>query len=165
MFNVNDYVIYGTTGVCKITDIKKENFVGNAETDYYILHPVYSGKTTIMTPVSNKKILMRILSTKQEINTLIEKIPSMKSSWITDDRLRMQKFKEALHTGNCEEWIKLIKEIHLKRKERTDSGKKLRQSDEDIVKSAERLLYEEFSVSLQIPIEEVKPYIMSHIAQ
>lgn len=165
MFNVNDYIIYGTTGVCKITDIKKENFIGNVETEYYILHPVYSNKTTIMTPVNNQKILMRILSTKQEVTKLIEEIPSMKSAWIIDDRLRMQKFKEALHTGKCEEWIKLIKEIHIKRKERTESGKKLRQSDEDIVKSAEKLLFEEFSVSLQIPIEEVKPYIMSHIQQ
>ena len=28
MFKVNDYIMYGTTGVCKIIDIKKQKFLG-----------------------------------------------------------------------------------------------------------------------------------------
>ena len=28
MFKINDYVVYGTTGVCKIVDITKEKYLG-----------------------------------------------------------------------------------------------------------------------------------------
>ncbi|MBM6861086.1 CarD family transcriptional regulator, partial [Clostridium saudiense] len=36
MFKVNDYIMYGTTGVCKIIDIKKQKFLGREEKEYYI---------------------------------------------------------------------------------------------------------------------------------
>lgn len=32
MFKINDYVMYGTTGVCKIIDITKVNIMGNKVT-------------------------------------------------------------------------------------------------------------------------------------
>lgn len=165
MFNVNDYIMYGTTGVCQITDIKKGKVAGNAEAEYYILNPVYEKNTTIMIPVNNQKVFMRILITRQDIEKLIEQIPLIKGTWINDDRMRNKEFKEALHTGKCEELIRLIKEIGLKREEKMEIGKKLRKSDEDIIKSAEKLLFEEFSISLQIPIEKVKQYILAHIPQ
>lgn len=163
MFDVNDYIMYGTTGVCKVTGIKKDKSFGDVDAEYYVLNPVYDKKSTIMTRVNNKKVQMRQIKTRQEIQKLIRKMPSFGCNWIEDDRLRNQKYKEALSTGECEEWIKIIRGIHLKREERNEMGKKLRQSDENIAKSAERLLYEEISVSLQIPFEEVEAYIFDHV--
>ena len=31
MFKVNDYVMYGMTGACKVIDIKKEKFMNNEQ--------------------------------------------------------------------------------------------------------------------------------------
>lgn len=163
MFDVNDYIMYGTTGVCKVAGIKKDRSFGDVDAEYYVLNPVYDKRSTIMTRVNNKKVQMRQIKTKQEIQKLIKKMDTFECPWIEDDRIRSQKYKEALYTGECEEWIKIIRGIHFKREERNELGKKLRQSDENIAKSAERLLYQEFSVSLEIPIEDVESYIFDHV--
>ena len=165
MFQINDYVVYGKTGVCQIDAIKKHKFIGDAEAEYNIMHPVEDERVTVMTPVANPKVFMRSLTTREKIDRLIKNMPTFACGWITDDRQRRVAFKTALHSGICEEWIKMIRGAYLKKGEGTGRDKRLHPADEEIVKSAERLLYEEFSVSLQIPLGEVEPYILSHLPQ
>ena len=162
MFNVNDCVMYGTTGVCEVTDITKDKLVGNVKSDYYVLRPVFENNATIMTPIDNPKVLIRSLITQSEADELIENMPDEEIEWIPNDRQRNEIFKNLLHTGSCSEWMKIIKAIHKRKTDVTATGKKLRQSDENFMKSAEKLLYEEFSYSLKIPFDDVKPYILSH---
>ena len=163
LYNINDYIMYGVTGVCQVADIKTDKFIGNVEAQYYILQPVYANNAIIMTPVNNQKILMRSLLTKEEIDEMIDNIPMIDCTWINDDRQRSLKFREVLFTGKCEEWIKLIKRLYLEQKVKAESGKSLHKVDEEVLKTAERLLFEELSVSLQIPIKKVKHYITNRI--
>jgi len=165
MFKVNDYVIYSSIGVCKIVDIRKEKDINSNEIEHYILQPVYSNKMTIKTPVDNHKVAMRKVITKDEVEALIESMPEMETIWIDDYRQRIESFKAALKTGECREWIKLIKTIYLEKKEKSAVGKKLMKSDEDIMKAAEKLLYEEFAVVLNISPDEVVTYITEHVPQ
>ena len=37
MFKVNDYIMYGMTGVCQVVDITKESFIDNLQKEYYVL--------------------------------------------------------------------------------------------------------------------------------
>ena len=46
MFSKNEYIIYGSTGVCKIIDIVKKKFGFNKEREYYILKPAYDTNST-----------------------------------------------------------------------------------------------------------------------
>lgn len=164
MFHVNDYVMYATTGVCQITEIKKEKLMGNREEEYYVLHPVYqSNSTTIKIPVNNQKVMMRHLADRDEIAALIAGIPLVNNTWIENDHLRNERCKVALRSGNCEEWIKLLRILHFRKKDRTEQGKKFAIADDNFMKLAERLLYEEFSVSLQIPIENIESYILMQL--
>jgi len=154
--------MYGITGVCEVTDITKDKLVGNIKSDYYVLRPIFENNATIMTPIDNPKILIRPLISQIEADELIENMPSEEIEWIPNDRQRNEAFKTLLHTGSCSEWIKIISAIDRRKTDVTASGKKLRQSDENFMKSAEKLLYEEFSYSLKIPFDDVKPYILSH---
>lgn len=164
MFNVNEYVMYATTGVCQILDIKKEKLMGNGEEEYYVLHPVYqSSSTTIKIPVNNEKVMMRRLADQDEIDELIAGIPSVDITWIENDRLRSLKCKEALRSGSCKEWIELLEVLHSRKKDRTEQGKKFAIIDDNFMKLAEKLVYEEFSVSLQIPFENVEQYILKQL--
>lgn len=164
MFNVNDYVMYASTGVCQIIEIKKEKLMGYVEEEYYVLQPVYqNSNTTIMIPVKNQNVRMRHLADHDEIAALIAGIPSVDISWIENDRQRNEKCKEALRSGNCKEWIKILKNLRFRKEDRTAQGKKFSQADDNFLKLAEKLLYEEFSVSLQIPLEKVEPYILKQL--
>lgn len=163
MFKVNDYIMYGRTGVCQVTEIRNGESMGNTGTDYYVLNPVFEKNSVIMTPVDNEKILMREVVSKQEILSMIDLISNEDTEWIDDDKIRNEKFKSSIKAGICEDWIRLIKAIHLQMEEKKSIGKKISQMDEGILKEVKKLLYEEFSLVLEIPTEEVENIIYKQI--
>ncbi len=165
MFKVNDYVVYGLTGVCQITDIRKDEHISNDETQYYVLNPVYDSNMTIMVPVNNQNILIRSIITKDDVLSLIAKMPEMETVWIEDERQRKANFKAALRSGKNEEWVKLIRTLYLEKEARSVIGKKLTKTDEDIMNAAEKQLNQEFAIVLNISPDEVVPYILEHISQ
>lgn len=163
MFKVNDYVVYGLTGVCQITDIRKDEYTTDNEDQYYILNPVYNNNMTIKVPVNNQNILMRSIMTKDDVLALIEAMPEIETIWIDDDRQRNASFKAALRSGKNEEWVKLVKTLYQEKEARALNGKKLNKMDEEIFNTAENILYQEISIALNISPDEVESYIKDHI--
>jgi CarD family transcriptional regulator len=164
MFKVNDYIIYGSTGVCQITDITTEEN-GKGEIQYYVLKPVYQDNLIIKVPVNSKSVLMRPIITRDEAEALIAGMPEIETTWIEDTRERRNMYQAALKSGNTDEMAKIIKTIHLEREARILSGKKLPMTDENMMNAAERQLYQEIATALNISPDEVLPYILKHIAQ
>lgn len=166
MFKINDYVVYGSIGVCQITDIRKDEYSNSDETEYYVLDPVYNNNNnmTIKIPVSNLKIPMRAVLTKDEVLSLIASMPEKETIWIEDNRQRIEYFNTILKSSKSEDWVTLVKTIHLEKEARSVEGKSLTKRDEDIMNMAEKLLNEEFAVALDISPDEVLPYIIEHIS-
>ncbi|MGI6123411.1 MAG: CarD family transcriptional regulator [Acetivibrionales bacterium] len=164
MFKVNDHIIYNNMGVCKVVDIREEKDINDKVTNFYILKPVYGNNLTIKTPVNNTKVFMRKILKKDDVLSLIESLPDQETGWINDDRKRNEFFKATLKKGDSEGWAKLIKTIYKHKQEKSAMGKKLMKVDEDIMKTAEKNLYEEFATALNISPEEVVNYIMEHVS-
>ncbi|WP_068787222.1 CarD family transcriptional regulator [Paenibacillus phocaensis] len=162
MFAVNEYVIYGSNGVCQIKDICTPPGV-EGDRKYYLLNPVYLKGTTIYTPVDNLKVIMRSILSREESERLISRIPSIDATWISNDKAREASCKQAINTGDHVEWIKVIKTMRQRKTEQNSLGKKLRQSDERLLCSAAENLHGELAVSLNIPKEEVEEYIQNRI--
>lgn len=55
MYAVNDTVMYGQSGICKITEICDRKF-GRETLKYYVLRPVYGNNTVIYCPVDSDKV-------------------------------------------------------------------------------------------------------------
>lgn len=163
MFNVDDYIMYGKTGVCKVVDITNEKFINGEKRKYYILSPIYNNDTVIKIPLDNDKVPMRKVISKGDMTTLINDIPNMEILWIDDEKKRIAQFETMLKSGQCEELIKLIKSIKFSKKYARSIGKKLEQPDRDIMKEAERLLTEEFAIILNVYPNEASSYILSKI--
>ena len=164
MFNVNEYVVYGLTGVCRITDIRNDEFTGDNEIQYYILTPVDSDNMTIMVPVNTPNIAMRAISTKDDVLSLIESMPEMESAWNNDERARNADFKAALKSGKNEEWARIVKTLYLEKERRAVIGKKLTKTDEEIFNTAENKLNQEFALALNISPGEVISFILERIS-
>ena len=153
MFKVDDYVMYGRTGVCKVIDITNEKVINGEERKYYVLSPFHNNNTIIKIPLENTKIPMRKIISKGDVSTLINDMSNMEVLWIEDEKTRSNKFKTMLKSGKCEDLIKLISnKRHLK---------KLNKADKEIIKEAERLVSEEFAIILNISPKEVNSYISS----
>lgn len=120
-------------------------------------------KMTIKTPVNNQKILMRELMTKAEIVNLLKEISKNETVEIEDSRRRVEEYKAIIKRGNAEELIKVINSIKLEKDEKNSIGKKLNKTDEDIMISASKQLYQEMAIVLDIDVDEVQDYIKNNI--
>lgn len=165
MYKINDCIVYGTEGICEIVDIAEKQFGDKCDT-YYVLKPLYTKGSTVMVPVSNDLLVskMRYMLSSQEIKDLIDKIPTEDAfEWIEDDKKRKDEFKKIILSGDRLLLIKLIKTMFVQGEEKKKLGKRLHTIDERFLKDAEKMLYEEFAVGLNIKKEEVLPYIISKI--
>ncbi len=163
-YQINDTILYGTQGVCKITGTVQKDF-GGCVMDYYTLQPVYSDNSVIYVPMHNEALLrkMRRVLSPEEIYTLIQAMPRQEVSWIENENERKERCREILSRGDRLELIRAIKALYLHQQELQKTGKKLHVSDERFLKEAEKMLYDEFALVLNIKEDEVLPFIMKQI--
>lgn len=160
MFNVNDTIMYGTQGVCKIVEITEKDFMG-AKKEYYVLKPMNDKGATLFAPVNTKAgNKMRKILTKEEVHELIAKMPEEETCWISKENLRKETYKKIISEGNHIELIRMIKTLHIHREKREAEGKHLYLSDERFLKEAERILCEEFQYVLNLNREELIAFIL-----
>ena len=161
-FDIGEYVSYGINGMCNIEDIRPMQLSQSVEKMmYYILRPESNPKSTIFVPVNNQKLVskMRELMTKDEINAMLERMKDRTLEWEKDVRFRTESFHEILNNGVNQDLILMIRCLHRKRQELIQLGKKLPARDNNTLKTAERLVEEEFAHVLHIKCEEVSDYI------
>ena len=151
MFQVNDVIIYGTQGVCKITGTEEKTISGKKKT-YFVLKPVSDKGATIFAPTDNELVLkkMRRLLTKDQIHKLIDSMPQENAVWIENENARKELYKKVLEKGDHLELINMIKAIYTHKTQREAEGKRLHMSDERFFKDAEQILYNEFQFVLDL---------------
>ena len=161
-FDIGEYVSYGINGMCNIEDIRPMQLSQSVEKMmYYILRPESNPKSTIFVPVNNQKLVskMREPMTKDEINAMLVRMKDRTLEWKKDVRFRTESFHEILNNGVNQDLILMIRCLHRKRQELVQLGKKLPARDSNTLKTAERLVEEEFAHVLHIKCEEVSDYI------
>lgn len=164
MYQIGDLVIYGNTGVCRITEIKSLEYMENDQM-YYILTPLFQN-CTISTPIENRKVFMRPIITKEEAEQLIDKIPSIHAQAYHNNVLRQltDHYESLLETHDCEALIEMTMSIYSKKRYFEEQKRKFGAIDERFMKRAEELLFGELSVALEIPREKVADYISARIS-
>ena len=156
MYKINDYIIYKRE-VCKINDILPKFFKDN---DYYLLSPLSDETLTIKVPTSNKEI--RNLITKKDIDKIIDKIPNIEV--VNSDTKSLEGiYKELLASGSHTDLIKIIKTTYLRNKERIDNNKKTTDKDNYYFNLAEKYLYQEFQIVLNLTYDEAKDYVINKV--
>lgn len=163
MVNIGTTIVYGTQ-ICRVTDKKDQTF-GKITRNYYVLTPVFDEKNVIYVPSDNENLVakMRKILSAEEIYALIRSIPNTENIWIEDDKLRTQEYKGIIERGDREEIIKIIKTLFEHKCDMEAKGRKLHAADEIVLARAEKVLYEEFALVLDIKKEEVVPFITKQI--
>lgn len=164
MFEVNEYIVCGGNGVCKVIDIGIPSMsICDTDNQYYKLEPIYENGSTLYIPVNNEKVVMRKILSKDEVNELIKDMDSIDLLIFDNEREYEQKYKEIMRKYDCKDLIKIIKTSYLRKKERLAEGKKGTTTDEKYLKMAEDYLYGEFAIALNIPKEDVKDFIEKEV--
>lgn len=163
-FKINDCVIYGRSGVCRIDDIEQRSFDGKSGS-YYVLKPIGNRNATIYVPCDNEKLakLMRRPLSKSEIDELLSGVGEYHTEWIDDKKERPIYFKNIIGGGNIKQILSLMRCIYLKKQELIAKNKSLPIADERLLSDTEKLINEEFAYSLGIDCSKVSEYISEKV--
>lgn len=165
MFNIGDLIVYGNNGVYTVAEYCKSPVDKNDTRTFYLLRPLYeSASNIIMTPVSNDRVVMRGLISKDEAYAIIDKIPYISELTVEHERARRDRYKEALSSGNLEQYVSIIKSVHTRREMVTKCKKRLSETDAEYEKRAKFCLYSEFASVFDIPFDTVEAFIYQRIA-
>ena len=161
MFQPGELLVYGATGVCRVEEITAPDFTrADRGRRYYLLRPLHQDGV-IYAPVDSGKVPIRPVISREEAEALIDLIPSIRAEACHAPTMQAlaQHYQSAVRSHNCRELLELTMSIYLKRRQAEAQKRRLGMVDERYMKQAERLLYGELSAALDIPYEEVQPYI------
>lgn len=103
------------------------------------------------------------LITKEEAENLIKEMSEIDTIGVTNEKQREAMYKNALLHNQCREWVSLIKTSYGRNKERIQAGKKTINIDERYMSSAEKFLYGELAVVMEMPRDKVSGYVKEHL--
>ena len=101
--------------------------------------------------------------TKEEAENLIKEMSEIDTIGVTNEKQREAMYKNALLHNQCREWVSLIKTSYGRNKERIQAGKKTINIDERYMSSAEKFLYGELAVVMEMPRDKVSGYVKEHL--
>ena len=159
MYLPGEWIIYGSTGVCRVREITTPDFEKDKSKRYYALKPAYQDGV-IYTPVDTK-VFMRPVITKEEAHALIDRIPAMQTEAYHTGVIREleEHYNTYLKSHDCGDLLELGRSIYLKKQELLSQHRKFGAVDERFMKRAEDLLYGELAIALGIEKNQVEAYI------
>lgn len=166
MFEIGDFVIKASNGICRVDNIGHLNIsTANKERLYFFLTPLNETNTKLYVPADKENNGLRRVITKDEAWQFIDKIPEIAEAWITDDKQREQKYKEAIQSCDPEKLMSIIKSMYSRMQKRTAQGKKSTSVDEHFFKIAENNLYTELAFAIGKNKEDMQHIITEKIAE
>lgn len=108
MYSIGEVVLYGSNGVCEITEITTKK-IGKDSIEYYVLKPVCSDSSTLFVPTQNEMLVsrMRVVLSSDEIKDILSQ-KTDNEIWIDNKAERCEKIKEIISGGDCMKLVELI---------------------------------------------------------
>lgn len=165
MYKVGDLLLYGSTGVCRVEELKEQVFPTTGEKRlYYVLKPLYKD-CTISTPVDSDRVFIRPIISREEAEQVIARIPQIHAqayhSRVT--RELSEHYDAILKSHDCDSLVELTMSIYIKKQELLQQKRKFGSVDERFLKRAEELLFGELAAALDIPRDQVQKYIEERV--
>lgn len=164
MYEIGSYVIKAGSGVCRIEDILHLDLPdANKNRLYYLLVPLNNKNSKLYVPTDTTDQSFRKALDEEGAWAVIRSIPDIEAAWITNDKLREQAYKEAIRSCDPSALISIIKNLYMRRKQRTEQGKKNTATDERYFRLAEDSLYAELAFALGKDKNEMQQIITDTI--
>ena len=165
-FDVGQYVVYGTNGICIVDSIELMSFTpGQPKEMYYVLRQNKHSETCFFVPFKNEALLSKLREPmrREDIEDMLMGLADDDVKWVSDRRARGDYFKSILNEGVSGHLLNMIICIYEKKRELARQGKKLSVTDTTTLRSAEKLLEEEFAWALEITPQEVPAFIRKRL--
>lgn len=162
MFDVGEYVMSSTNGICKVSD-RVQMDVSGEKKSYFLLIPTEEEHAKIYVPVENADKRIRKVLSRAQAMEVINHIGITKQLEITNEKEREKCYKEAIRSGDPLLLVEIIKNMYTRRQERMAEGKKITAVDERYFKIAVHHLHGELAFALGCDEEEVEQLICNQL--
>ncbi len=164
MFEVGDFVVKANNGICRVDEIGHLDISSvNKERLYFFLTPLNETNTKLYVPTDREDNGLRKVITEDEAWKFIDNIPEIDEAWISDDKQREQKYKEAIQSCDPRRLMSIIKSMYARMQKRMAQGKKNTSIDEHFFKIAENNLYTELAFAIGKNKEDMQNIIFQKI--
>ncbi|WP_101877879.1 CarD family transcriptional regulator [Lachnoclostridium edouardi] len=167
-WKAGEYVVSENSGVCKVLEVGPldlNSSLVEKKREYYTMEPVSNRSGRIYVPVGSTKSRIRKVMNREAALKLIDSMKDIDLVWVDNERTREQEYKNTIKDFSGEGWIRIMKTMYQRKQIRGTQGKRLTSIDEKYWKIAEKHLFEELSIALQIPYEKVGEFIESRIKE
>ena len=162
-FKIGDYVTYRKNGVCLVSDITVQNFVGQGKNEYYVLNSVYDANMKVFVPMgSSLEREMQYMLTVDEIQKIIEDSKKVDCTWIEDFKARASYFDGIINSGDRAKMLWLIRILGEYKVEFEKAKKKIKANDLKYLAQAESIIAADFAFPLKLPKNEVMGYVNNY---
>ena len=158
MKKIGHYVVYRKE-VCEIKDVK-ENPVNPVMS--YKLVPITDTSLTMNIPVDNEFI--RDLMTLEDINVLIGQIKDI-PILLGEAKQLENEYKRVLNEGTNYGLVQIIKTTYERNQARIKNNKKVSEKDNRYFEMAEKYLYNEMAIVLNMTPEDVRDYVIEQVSK
>ncbi len=160
MFKVDDCVVYGINGVCKIIDICPSPFDKKDVRLFYVMQPLFGvGNATIYTPADNELQKIRTLISKESAEALLRTPPTIETVSVDVEKKRRDAYHTVMQEGSPLSYLRILKSVKYRRNEATENKKHLPDVDVEYEAKARKCLYGELSVVLGCEYGEIEPMV------
>lgn len=164
MFQTDEYVFYGSGGICRITDIKTaplENMP--ADRQYYVMQSIHDSNGVMYIPVDSEQVFLRRLLNRDEARALLDQIPGVGVIEESNAKILRNKYTEAMRTHEPLEWVRVIKTVYRRSGEKMARAQRLSETERSFAENAKRFLYTELALALDLQGVDMEKYITEHI--
>lgn len=149
MYKINDYILYGNRGVCKIQNIAALELTGlRSEEIYFWLQPVAQTHLSIYIPVSRGAELAPLLP-REEALRILQEFPQIPAAEPMSRFQLEQYFKESMQQNDPRRLLALLKFLSDYRLQRMRIHKKVNASVQRYLREARQRIIETLSYALQ----------------
>lgn len=163
MFSKGSLVLYGTNGVCEITEIARLPFDrSNADLQYYYLKPLNAmDGCVIYAPTVSERCTMRPLLSEKEMQSFLDNIPQIEALCVENEKTRRDLYKSVMQQLSPEGCVSLIRSVQSRRESGT--RKHLSETDMEFEAMALKNVSMELSCVMGISLADAQKTIEDRI--
>lgn len=164
MFEKGEMVFYKNIGVCEVVDITKLDFAINEDQKYYVMESVFKNGVNFV-PVGGDVENIRPIISKEEAEELIDKIKEIEAEPMLDLATKelTEFYEEKINSPEPLDILKLTLSIDKKKEILSEEKKKFGAIDDNFLKKAKDMLFEEVAAALGIDKEKTPEYIENRV--
>lgn len=164
MYSIQDYVVCGSSGVCRVEDICVPSYAV-LKVPHYVLQPIYDHKTKVTIPAEGGNARFRNPIDREEAEAFFTRFAQCELLFCSDNRYVAKFASEILSSGEWLRWLGLLKGFTQKNMQQKARGKTLTMREDSLYTRIKTLVMGELAFALGISPEEAAERFGAHLEE